>query len=44
MGQASDNCHLANERIRRENLIKGKDVVKHLLEDIIAEVRSEAEI
>lgn len=27
MGQSSDNCHLANERLRRINLIKGKNVV-----------------
>jgi hypothetical protein len=27
MGQSSDNCHLANERLRRVNLIKGKSVV-----------------
>jgi di- and tripeptidase/Cys-Gly metallodipeptidase DUG1 len=27
MGQSSDNCHLANERLRRVNLIKGKNVV-----------------
>eukprot|EP00775_Hariotina_reticulata_P000343 gene343-573_t len=25
MGQSSDNCHLANERLRRTNLIKGKN-------------------
>jgi di- and tripeptidase/Cys-Gly metallodipeptidase DUG1 len=27
MGQSSDNCHLATERLRRVNLIKGKNVV-----------------
>lgn len=31
MGQSSDNYHLANERIRRSNLVKGKNVVKRLL-------------
>lgn len=31
MGQASDNAHLDNERIRVENLYKGKDVLKILL-------------
>jgi Cys-Gly metallodipeptidase DUG1 len=30
MGQSSDNCHLANERMRRINLIKGKNVVKRI--------------
>lgn len=32
MGQSSDNCHLANERLRRQNLIKGKNVVRRILE------------
>ncbi len=36
MGQSSDNCHLANERIRRTNLVKGKNVVRHLLEEVAA--------
>eukprot|EP00879_Flechtneria_rotunda_P007389 GHRR01007751.1.p1 GENE.GHRR01007751.1~~GHRR01007751.1.p1 ORF type:complete len:296 (+),score=80.96 GHRR01007751.1:2244-3131(+) len=36
MGQSSDNCHLANERLRRINLIKGKNVVRHLLEEVVA--------
>lgn len=36
MGQSSDNCHLANERLRRLNLIKGKNVVRHLLEEVAA--------
>jgi hypothetical protein len=36
MGQSSDNCHLANERLRRVNLIKGKNVVRHLLEEVAA--------
>lgn len=31
MGQASDNCHLANERIRLTNLFKGKNVIRRLL-------------
>lgn len=31
MGQASDNCHLANERIRVTNLVKGKNVIRRLL-------------
>lgn len=31
MGQSSDACHLANERIRRVNLLHGKNVVKKLL-------------
>ena len=30
-GQASDACHLANERLAGINLIKGKNVIKHLL-------------
>ena len=33
-GQASDGCHLANERIQRANLLHGKNVIKHLLEEI----------
>ena len=36
MGQASDGCHLANERLRRLNLVKGKNVVRHLLEEVAA--------
>ncbi len=36
MGQSSDNCHLANERIRRTNLFKGKNVIRRLLEEIAA--------
>lgn len=36
MGQSSDNCHLANERLRRLNLVKGKNVVRHLLEEVAA--------
>ncbi|KAK2079339.1 hypothetical protein QBZ16_003030 [Prototheca wickerhamii] len=34
MGQASDNCHLANERIARVNLFRGKNVVKRLLREL----------
>lgn len=33
-GQASDNCHLANERLQGINLIKGKNVIKHLLNEV----------
>lgn len=32
LGQASDGQHLPNERIRIENLLKGKDVIKWLLQ------------
>ena len=35
-GQASDNCHLPNERLRRANLLAGKNVVKNLLEELAA--------
>lgn len=31
MGQASDNCHLSNERIRAINLVKGKNVIRRVL-------------
>lgn len=31
LGQSSDNCHLANERIRGLNLIRGKNVIKNML-------------
>lgn len=34
MGQSSDNCHLANERIRRSNLFRGKAVIRNLLEEV----------
>jgi di- and tripeptidase/Cys-Gly metallodipeptidase DUG1 len=34
MGQSSDNCHLANERIHRDNLVRGKNVVKGLLTEV----------
>ena len=36
-GQASDACHLSNERIQRANLVHGKNVIKHLLEEISRE-------
>ena len=32
MGQNSDNCHLANERLRKQNLIKGKNVMRRIVE------------
>ena len=32
-GAASDACHLANERIGRENLIRGKNVIRELLRE-----------
>jgi hypothetical protein len=32
--QASDSPHLANERIRRLNLLRGKNVVKNLLVEV----------
>ncbi len=34
MGQSSDCPHLANERIRRDNLLHGKNVVKHLVAEM----------
>lgn len=34
MGQASDNCHLANERIRRVNLFRGKSVIKDIIQAV----------
>lgn len=34
MGQASDNQHLPNERIRIENLLKGKEVIKEFLKNM----------
>lgn len=40
MGQSSDNCHLANERIRKSNLIRGKNVIRHLLEEVGAAAAS----
>lgn len=35
-GQASDACHLANERLARANLLAGKNVIKHLLVEVAA--------
>lgn len=32
MGQSSDAPHLANERMQIANLMHGKNVIKHLLE------------
>ena len=34
MGQSSDRAHLDNERIRLENLMKGKDVLKEFLRQL----------
>ena len=34
MGQASDNAHLANERMRVENLYKGKAVLKRVFSEL----------
>lgn len=34
IGQRSDAAHLPNERIRLENLLKGKMVIKHLLHNV----------
>jgi hypothetical protein len=34
LGQSSDACHLANERMRRANLLRGKGVFRRLLEDL----------
>lgn len=34
LGQASDAAHLHNERIRLENLKKGKDVVKEFFKNL----------
>eukprot|EP00056_Hartaetosiga_gracilis_P013999 m.238430 g.238430 ORF g.238430 m.238430 type:complete len:143 (-) comp13930_c0_seq33:51-479(-) len=31
IGQSSDSAHLPKERIRISNIVKGKDVVEHLL-------------
>jgi acetylornithine deacetylase/succinyl-diaminopimelate desuccinylase-like protein len=41
MGQASDAPHLANERIRRTNLFRGKNVIRRLLEELMASLRAE---
>jgi acetylornithine deacetylase/succinyl-diaminopimelate desuccinylase-like protein len=34
IGQHSDNCHLANERIHRQNLTKGKNVMRRIIESM----------
>lgn len=34
MGQASDNAHLGNERMRVENLYKGREVFKQLFSEL----------
>ena len=34
MGQSSDNCHLSNEKIRRLNILRGKNVIKNFLMSI----------
>jgi di- and tripeptidase len=31
LGMSSDCAHLPNERIRAHNLVKGKEVIKHIL-------------
>ena len=36
LGQASDSPHLANERIRRTNLFKGRAVIRALLQEVVA--------
>jgi len=33
-GQASDGCHLANERLKRANLMHGKNVIRGLLQEL----------
>jgi di- and tripeptidase/Cys-Gly metallodipeptidase DUG1 len=33
-GQSSDNCHLANERLQRINLLHGKNIIRDLLVEI----------
>jgi len=38
-GQASDACHLANERIARANLLAGKNVIKNLLNEVAASIK-----
>jgi len=34
LGQSSDSAHLKNERLRLENLIKGKEVFKYFFKEI----------
>lgn len=36
LGQASDAAHLPNERMRLENLIKGKHVFQHFITELTA--------
>lgn len=43
-GQASDNCHLGNERLSRENLLRGKNVIKNLLHEIEQEQHSSSNV
>jgi acetylornithine deacetylase/succinyl-diaminopimelate desuccinylase-like protein len=33
-GQSSDNPHLENERIRGMNLMRGKNMIKHFLQEV----------
>ncbi|KAJ1868644.1 hypothetical protein LPJ55_005856 [Coemansia sp. RSA 990] len=33
MGQSSDNAHLDNERISLENLMRGRQIIHHLIQD-----------
>jgi len=35
LGQATDRAHLQNERIRLENLLKAKDVLKNFFKEIV---------
>lgn len=44
MGQASDSAHLPNERIRLENLMRGKSVMKRLLGKIVGHRRSSTSV
>ena len=34
LGQASDAPHLANERMRRSNLFRGKNVIREFLQEV----------
>lgn len=38
MGQASDACHLANERLRCQNLLHGKNVIKSFIKELASEL------
>lgn len=40
LGQASDAAHLPNERMRLENLIKGKQVFEHFIAELAASAPS----